>query len=252
MPDLAVHPPGTPLQQVLQAWPAYLAYVVSFLTIGAAWLAHTALTDRFTRSDPIFLQINLLVLLVVAFLPFPTRPVTDTLHNDGAERVAVTVVCWSSRPLWCGRQKIARSRYRGCTGSRGAGLIVPLHLLLFGPTYFVIERVSAATFTQPLTRADALYFTVTRSATRGRAGPRASPGAEQTPHTLTRQAGQPFPLAAKVLTRGRAALPAGDQLPPQHDPEHAPNGEDGPPYRESIPAGRKGPSPDGGWRPPDI
>ena len=89
--DIVVHPPGTPLEQVLHAWPAYLAYAVSFLTIGAAWLAHTALTDRLTRSDPIFLQINLLVLLVVAFLPFPTRLVADALHNTGAERVAVTV-----------------------------------------------------------------------------------------------------------------------------------------------------------------
>jgi len=52
--DIAVHPPGTPLQPVLRAWPAYLEYVVSFLTIGAAWLAHTALTDRLARSDPIF------------------------------------------------------------------------------------------------------------------------------------------------------------------------------------------------------
>ena len=89
--DIAVHPPGTPLQQVLHAWPAYLAYVVSFLTIGAAWLVHTALTDRLARSDPIFLQINLLMLLVVAFLPFPTRLVADALHNTGAARVAVTL-----------------------------------------------------------------------------------------------------------------------------------------------------------------
>jgi uncharacterized membrane protein len=88
--DIAVRPPGTPLQQVLRAWPSYLAYLVSFLTIGAAWLAHTALTDRLARSDPIFLQINLLVLLVVAFLPFPTRLVADALHNQDAERVAVT------------------------------------------------------------------------------------------------------------------------------------------------------------------
>ena len=88
--DIAVRSPGTPLQQVLHAWPDYLAYVVSFLTIGAAWLAHTALTDQLTRSDPIFLQINLLGLLVVAFLPFPTRLVADALHDTGAERVAVT------------------------------------------------------------------------------------------------------------------------------------------------------------------
>ena len=89
--DIAVHPPGTPLEQVLHAWPAYLAYAVSFLTIGAGWMAHTALTERLTRSDPVFLQINLLVLLVVAFLPFPTRLVADALHDVGAERVAVTV-----------------------------------------------------------------------------------------------------------------------------------------------------------------
>jgi uncharacterized membrane protein len=90
--DIAVHPPGTPLQQVLHAWPAYLAYVVSFLTIGAAWLVHTTLTGRLARSDPIFLEINLLVLLVVAFLPFPTRLVADALHEGtDTERVAVTL-----------------------------------------------------------------------------------------------------------------------------------------------------------------
>ncbi len=89
--DIAVNPPGSPLQQVLHAWPAYVAYVVSFLTIGGGWLAHTALTERLTRSDPIFLRINLLLLLVVAFLPFPTRLVADALHEVDAERVAVTL-----------------------------------------------------------------------------------------------------------------------------------------------------------------
>ena len=48
--DLAVHPPGTPLQQVLHAWPGYLAYLVSFLTIGVSWLLHTALTDQLARD----------------------------------------------------------------------------------------------------------------------------------------------------------------------------------------------------------
>ena len=49
--DVALRPPGTPLQQVLHAWPSYLAYVISFLTIGGAWLAHTALTDRLVRPS---------------------------------------------------------------------------------------------------------------------------------------------------------------------------------------------------------
>jgi TMEM175 potassium channel family protein len=89
--DLAVHPPGTPLQQVLHAWPAYLAYIISFLTIGGAWLLHTALTDQLARADSLLLRLNLLVLLVVVFLPFPTRLVADALHTTSGERVYVTM-----------------------------------------------------------------------------------------------------------------------------------------------------------------
>ena len=89
--DIALHPPGTPLQQVLHAWPSYLAYVTSFLTIGGAWLAHTGLTDQLARTDPIFLRINLLVLLVVVFLPFPTHLVAEALHETSGERVYATM-----------------------------------------------------------------------------------------------------------------------------------------------------------------
>jgi uncharacterized membrane protein len=89
--DIALRPPGSPLQQVLNAWPAYLAYVASFLTIGGAWLLHTALTDQLARVDQLFLRLNLLLLLVVVFLPFPTRLIAEYLHKTGDERVYVTV-----------------------------------------------------------------------------------------------------------------------------------------------------------------
>jgi uncharacterized membrane protein len=89
--DIALRPPGTPLQQVLHAWPAYLAYIISFLTIGGAWLAHTALTDQLARADQLFLRLNLLALLVVVYLPFPTKLVADALHNTSGERVYVTM-----------------------------------------------------------------------------------------------------------------------------------------------------------------
>ena len=89
--DIALHPPGTPLEQVLHAWPAYLGYLVSFLTIGAAWLGHSALTDRLTRADSLLLRINLLLLLVVAFLPFPTKLVAEGLHGFEGERVYITM-----------------------------------------------------------------------------------------------------------------------------------------------------------------
>jgi len=89
--DIALHPPGTPLQQTLNAWPAYLAYVTSFLTIGGAWLLHTALTDQLTQIDQLFLRLNLLLLLVVVLLPFPTRLIAEALHNTSGERVYVTM-----------------------------------------------------------------------------------------------------------------------------------------------------------------
>jgi TMEM175 potassium channel family protein len=89
--DISLRPPGNALQQLLHAWPFYLAYVVSFLTIGGAWLLHTALTDQLARTDQLFLRLNLLVLLVVVFLPFPTGLVADALHKSSDERVYVTL-----------------------------------------------------------------------------------------------------------------------------------------------------------------
>jgi uncharacterized membrane protein len=89
--NIALRPPGTPLQQLLHAWPSYLAYIISFLTIGGAWLLHTALTDQLARVDQLFLRLNLLVLLVVVFLPFPTGLAADSLHNLSGERVYVTL-----------------------------------------------------------------------------------------------------------------------------------------------------------------
>jgi uncharacterized membrane protein len=89
--DLALRPPGTPLERVLHAWPGYLAYLVSFLTIGVSWLLHTALTGQLTGTDQLFLRLNLLLLVVVVFLPFPTRLIADHLHNTRGERVYVTM-----------------------------------------------------------------------------------------------------------------------------------------------------------------
>ena len=71
-------------------WPSYLAYVASFSTIGAAWLGHNAITEYLERTDAAFVRLNLLLLLFISFLPFPTRLVADYIHQDKAERVAVT------------------------------------------------------------------------------------------------------------------------------------------------------------------
>src|SRR5437763_11934927 len=63
--DLALKPPGSALHQFLEGWPSYVAYFVSFLTIGSAWIEHNALTERLARVDTVVLRLNLLVFLTV-------------------------------------------------------------------------------------------------------------------------------------------------------------------------------------------
>src|SRR5262245_50872570 len=79
------------LAAFLEQWPSFLAYVVSFATIGVAWLGHSAITDYLDHGDVLLARINLLFLMVVSFLPFPTRLLAENIHEEGAERVAATV-----------------------------------------------------------------------------------------------------------------------------------------------------------------
>jgi uncharacterized membrane protein len=79
------------LRAITDQWRSYLAYVVSFSTIGAAWLAHTAITEYLERADAVLARLNLLLLLVVAFLPFPTRLLAEYIGEERPERVATTI-----------------------------------------------------------------------------------------------------------------------------------------------------------------
>jgi uncharacterized membrane protein len=78
------------LRAVLDQWPAYLGYVVSFFTIGAVWIAHVAVNECLGRASSVLLRLNLVLLFFVAFLPFPTRLTAEYLHESSGERVAVT------------------------------------------------------------------------------------------------------------------------------------------------------------------
>jgi uncharacterized membrane protein len=78
-------------RQLLEQWPTYLAYLVSFATIGNAWLNHSVITEYLDRADAILLRLNLALLFFVSVLPFPTHMLAEYLSNQGAERIAVTV-----------------------------------------------------------------------------------------------------------------------------------------------------------------
>jgi uncharacterized membrane protein len=88
--ELAVDPAAGDdlVNGILAQWPSYLAYVTSFLTIGAVWILHSAVTGSLRAADGTLFRLNLLVLLVVSFLPFPTRLVGESIESEDAERVA--------------------------------------------------------------------------------------------------------------------------------------------------------------------
>jgi uncharacterized membrane protein len=78
---------------LLHYWPAYLAYVISFLTIGIMWLNHHLMFAQVSTVNRPVLVLNLILLLGIVALPFPTALVADHLTGsagrDGQATVAV-------------------------------------------------------------------------------------------------------------------------------------------------------------------
>ena len=64
-------------------------------------------------------------------------------------------------------RSIITSPFPGLRGVEALATSIPLFLLLFASTYVVLATISASNFSEPLTRTDALYFTVTVFSTVG-------------------------------------------------------------------------------------
>src|SRR6516162_11778999 len=75
---------------LLQAWPEYFAYVVSFLTIGIMWMNHHTILAHVNRVDRALLVLNLLLLMGIVAIPFPTQLVAEHLRGSGGTVATVT------------------------------------------------------------------------------------------------------------------------------------------------------------------
>jgi uncharacterized membrane protein len=78
-------------RQLVDLWPAYIAYAVSFLTVGIMWANHHQIFRHFARVDRPLLLLNILLLMCVSFTPFPTRVVAEHAKN-GSDREAAAVL----------------------------------------------------------------------------------------------------------------------------------------------------------------
>lgn len=71
-------------------WPSYFAYFLSFLIIGIYWVNHHYIFRIYKRSDHIFALLNVLFLMCISFLPFPTAVLAQHV-NDPASCKPATV-----------------------------------------------------------------------------------------------------------------------------------------------------------------
>jgi uncharacterized membrane protein len=159
---------------LLGHWPAYFAYVVSFLTIGIMWLNHHTMLSAVSRVDRVVLVLNLLLLMGVVAIPFPTALVADHLDDSTAGKVAAVtyglVMIWISigyAAMWIylaahQRELGARRRVRtprlstarftagnaGYLGGTVVAIFAPLAaLIIFGllAVYYLFQHLPAPT-----------------------------------------------------------------------------------------------------------
>ncbi|WP_233573629.1 potassium channel family protein [Amycolatopsis panacis] len=103
------------------------------------------------------------VLLVVAYYVLPSGRRLD--HGD-VWLLAVGLVLVTALLAWNVR-RILRSRHPVAQGIQTLALVIPLFLLIFAYVYVVVGEDPPLNFSMPLTKTNALYFTVTVFSTVG-------------------------------------------------------------------------------------
>jgi uncharacterized membrane protein len=92
--NLAVPVPGRESlgHQLTEHWPAFAAYVVSFLTIGIIWVNHHTLFENFAHVDRPLLFFNLLLLFFVVTIPFATATLAAYLRHNNTDAALAAAI----------------------------------------------------------------------------------------------------------------------------------------------------------------
>lgn len=62
-------------------WPGYVSFVLSFFFIGIMWINHHRLFVHIEKADDLMMAVNLLVLLGVVFVPYPTSLMATSITS---------------------------------------------------------------------------------------------------------------------------------------------------------------------------
>jgi uncharacterized membrane protein len=76
---------------LLDQWQLYVAYAVSFVTIGIIWINHHVMISRLRTADHAVMILNLLLLATIAVLPFATSLMAAYLRKSHGQNLAAGV-----------------------------------------------------------------------------------------------------------------------------------------------------------------
>jgi uncharacterized membrane protein len=89
---LTIAQPGLPYRNLghdlLNRWPSLAAYVVSFAVIGIMWMNHHTIFSHLERIDRGMSYRNLLLLMTIVFIPYPTGVLGEALRNGHNAKTA--------------------------------------------------------------------------------------------------------------------------------------------------------------------
>jgi uncharacterized membrane protein len=81
---------------LLKQWSTLLAFVASFATIGIMWINHHRLFNYIKRTNTVLFLLNLLLLLIIVFIPFPTALVAQQYAADPHQHLAAAIYSGTS------------------------------------------------------------------------------------------------------------------------------------------------------------
>jgi uncharacterized membrane protein len=82
---------GDLLEALVDQWPSYLAYAVTFFLIGAYWINHHRMFKLLAGVNHTFLVFNILFLMAIAIIPFPNAVLAEYLQSPELRGVAAAL-----------------------------------------------------------------------------------------------------------------------------------------------------------------
>ena len=100
--------------ELIHRAPDYATYAVSFSVIGIMWLNHHVVFGHIARVDRTLIHLNLVLLLTIAFLPYPTGILGEALRRGEDTRdaalaysivMSLNAYAWAALWLYASRRR---------------------------------------------------------------------------------------------------------------------------------------------------